>query len=80
VTYNQQCNVACPQTKTPKGHFGASLFYLIIFISYSIPLLVSCLALWTSPYVTRQFGRWFSAWRTGQGTNKYDLCIRSMWL
>ena len=32
--------VACPYTKTPKGHFGASLFYLIVIFIYCIrPLL-----------------------------------------
>ena len=49
---------ARPHTKTPKGHFRVSLFYLIvIFISCIRPLLW-CLALWTSLCVTRQLGCW----------------------
>ena len=46
-------------TQIPKEHFGASLFaWLIVVFIYIRPLLVPCLALWTSPCVTRQSGCW----------------------
>jgi hypothetical protein len=49
--------IACLHTKTPKGHFAASLFCLIvILISCIRPLLY--FAPWTSPGVTRPFGCW----------------------
>jgi len=52
--------VACPHTKTPQGHFGASLFHLVHCVIYLCitHTLVPYFVLWTSPRVTRQVGRW----------------------
>jgi len=47
--------IACLHTKTPRGHFGAFLVYLLIiaFISFIKTLQAPGLVLWTSLRVTR---------------------------
>ena len=76
--------VACLHAKTPQGHFGLPCFvsFIVIYNLCISPLLVLYHTLLWEPrpvsYASLAVGH--SAKCTGQGTNTYDLCARSMWL